>query len=333
MKKLRVFQKVNQKRTAQVLSLRGTGTVLLLILFMPYMISALWGNIEQVQETSAHTIRLQTGTLTVINETTLGREKIPLEIYVADKLSRCMTDETEKEALKAQAVLIRTNLIKENGNEIYVEDSGYGKSDLAEIYHIAVAETKGMILEYGGKPIYGAHFESSAGNSRNATESLMYREYPYLSGVPCGKDYVAEDSYSTVIYSKEKFEQLWQQIEKISPDKQKQMTDSGIIEGSKEVITDDKVFSYMRDSAGYVTAFGYQGEWAQGEEMRYAYLLNSSNFSIVEEDDRFIIEVAGKGHGFGMSRFTANEMAKEGKDFLSILQYFFQEAELTKIER
>ena len=99
------------------------------------------------------------------------------------------------------------------------------------------------------------------------------------------------------------------------------------------MITDDKVFSYMRDSAGYVTAFGYQGEWAQGEEMRYAYLLNSSNFSIVEEDDRFIIEVAGKGHGFGMSRFTANEMAKEGKDFLSILQYFFKEAELTKIER
>lgn len=333
MKKLRVFQKVNQKRTAQVLSLRGTGTVLLLILFMPYMISTLWGNIEQVQETSAHTIRLQTGTLTVINETTLGREKIPLEIYVADKLSRCMTDETEKEALKAQAVLIRTNLIKEDGNEIYVEDSGYGKTDLAEIYHIAVAETKGMILEYDGKPIYGAHFESSAGNSRNAAESLMYREYPYLSGVPCGKDYVAEDSYSTIIYSKEKFEQLWQQIEKISPDKQKQMTDSGIIEGSKEMITDDKMFSYMRDSAGYVTAFGYQGEWAEGEEMRYAYLLNSSNFSIVEEDDRFIIEVAGKGHGFGMSRFTANEMAKEGKDFLSILQYFFKEAELTKIER
>jgi len=333
MKKLRVFQKVNQKRTAPIHSLRGIGTVLLLTLFMPYMVSALWGNIEQVQETSAHTIRLQTGTLTVINETALGREKIPLEIYVADKLSRCMTEQTEKEALKAQAVLIRTNLIKEEGNDIYVEDSGYGKSDLAEIYQIAVAETKGMILEYDGKPIYGAHFESSAGSSRNAAESLMYREYPYLSGVPCGKDYMSEGCYSSVVYSKEKFSRLWQQVEKLSPDKQKQMTDGGITNDGKVMTTGDKVFSYIRDNAGYVTALRYRGEWAEGEEVRYTFLLNSSNFSIVEEENSFIIEVTGKGHGFGMSRFSANEMAKEGKDFLTILQFFFKEAELTKIDR
>ena len=269
----------------------------------------------------------------VINETAIGREKIPIEIYVADKLSRCMEEHSEKEALKAQAVLIRTNLIKEAENDIYVEDSSYGQSDFAEIYYIAAAETKGMILEHDGIPIYGAYFECSAGSSRNAAESLIYREYPYLLGVPCSKDYMSKDYYSTVTYSKEAFEMLWQKVEKIPPDRQKQMIDSGIIKDSKELIKVDTEPYCIRDSAGYVTALGYRGEWADGEEVRYTYLLNSSNFEIVKEENSFIIEVTGKGHGFGMSRFTANEMAKEGKDFLSILQYFFKEAELAKIER
>ena len=37
----------------------------------------------------------------------------------------------------------------------------------------------------------------------------------------------------------------------------------------------------------------------------------------------------GKGHGLGMSQWTANEMAKEGKTFEEILQNFFEGTNLT----
>ena len=34
----------------------------------------------------------------------------------------------------------------------------------------------------------------------------------------------------------------------------------------------------------------------------------------------------------GMSQFAANEMAKEGKNFTEILNYFFEEATISKFE-
>ena len=40
----------------------------------------------------------------------------------------------------------------------------------------------------------------------------------------------------------------------------------------------------------------------------------------------------GTGHGMGMSLFGANEMALEGKNYIEILNYFFQGITLTKVE-
>lgn len=326
MNKLRVFQKVNQRRTVQMRSLRGSCTVFLLFFFLPYLLSVLWGNQQSAQEASTLDKRLQSGDKKVINQTALGREEIPLEIYVADKLARSMNADSEKEALKAQAVLIRTNLVRGSGKDIYVEDEEYGITGIKTIYREAVAETKGMILVYEGEPVYGAYFRSSAGSSRNASESMLYQAYPYLNGVPCSKDYLAEGSISVVSYSKENFWRLWEQIPRLSGEKIKEL--SGLVTENQS-----EDFCYIRDSAGYVTALGYRGEWAEGETVRYALSLSSSNFQITEEENQFVLEVTGEGHGFGMSQFTANEMAKEGKDFLSVINYFFQGTELTKIER
>lgn len=332
MKKLRVFQKVNQRKAVQVLSVKGICTVFLVFLLLPYVVSALWGNRAGEKETSALQMRLQTGIYTVINQTALGKEEIPLELYVADKLSRCMEVSYEKEALKAQAVLIRTNLVKEAKTDIYIADEDYGKDAVPDICKVAAAETKGMILEYEGEPVYGAYFKSSSGYTRSGSESLPYKEYPYLVSVPCGKDYLAEKYYSTVTYSIENFDRMWQQIPKLSDAEQKQFADR-IEEIEDSENAENEKFIYIRDSAGYVSAIGYGGEWVSGEEMRYTYLLASADFYILEEGNELVIEATGEGHGFGMSQFGANEMAKEGNDFLSILNYFFEKTELTKIER
>ena len=39
----------------------------------------------------------------------------------------------------------------------------------------------------------------------------------------------------------------------------------------------------------------------------------------------------GIGHGLGMSQNTANEMAKEGKKYDEILQYFYEGTEMKEV--
>jgi stage II sporulation protein D len=39
----------------------------------------------------------------------------------------------------------------------------------------------------------------------------------------------------------------------------------------------------------------------------------------------------GVGHGLGLSQYTANEMAKEGKNYKEILQFFFEGTEVKEV--
>ncbi len=322
MSKLRVFQNVYQKRTVQEFLRKHSCTVLLLLFFLPCIISLLLGSKPSREESPdiRPEEQLVSGNVVVRNQTELGKEDIPLEMYVADKLARTMDQSYEKEALKAQAVLLRTNLLGDGENIIITEDSLYGKTVVSDVHWQAVSETKGMVLEYENKPIYGAFFKAGSGYTRNVDESGLKGQYPYLTGVPCGRDFMAENYYSAITYTREGFEELWKQIPKLP-------YEETMGEGTKE-----NDFIYIRDSAGYVVYFSYKGEWVAGEEFRYALAISSSDFWIKEEGKDLIFEVTGEGHGFGMSQFTANEMAKEGEDFLNILEYFFEGTSLVKVK-
>ena len=42
--------------------------------------------------------------------------------------------------------------------------------------------------------------------------------------------------------------------------------------------------------------------------------------------------VKGVGHGLGMSQYGANELAKQQKDYIEIIETFFHNITITKIE-
>ena len=65
-----------------------------------------------------------------------------------------------------------------------------------------------------------------------------------------------------------------------------------------------------------------------GDQFRDALSLSSSAFSLQEGEEGLKITTMGNGHGLGMSQWTANEMAKEGKMYEEILQFFFEGTEL-----
>lgn len=316
MSKLRVFQNAKKNRAVSGFSLGNLGTVLLMLFFLPYMITFAMGNTwDDKQEVSLiNEEQLAESTFVIVNQTALGEENIPLEIYVADKLERAMGENYEEEALKAQAVLIRTNLLSQKKQTIEIEDAAYGSKNVSEKCRMAVYETRGVYLQYEKEPVYAAYFKVSSGVTRSGL-------YPYLKSVPCNRDFLSEEYLSTVSFGKESFEKKWLTVKK---------TDSQIVEAEKAEKEKNGDFSLVRDDSGYVKFFAYQDEWVQGEEFRYEYGLASSDFQISEDERNIIFEVKGIGHGFGMSQFGANEVAKDGKTYPEILEYFFQDVTMTK---
>ena len=325
MKKLRVFQNVT-KRTASGFSIRKSGTVLLLFLLIPYIITSLSGNMWRQDAVDISMIReqLKAGRYEVVNETSLGKETIPLELYVADRLARTMEEDYEMEALKAQAVLLRTNLISEEGKVRVLVDEDYGKQEVSKRYLQAVAETAGVYLEYEEKPIYAAYFKVSGGSTRNGSEVLGNEQYPYLQETLCDRDFLSPEYTGAVTCTQREFEQKWQELQEVSLDK---IDPSG--EKRKEQCAGN--FALIRDSAGYVLGVQYREKWVPGEQFRYKFHLSSANFGISLDKDEITFDTRGAGHGLGMSQFGANELALQGESYPEILKYFFKGASLTRV--
>ena len=133
----RVFQAFGKRRIASGFFGKSPGTILLFLLMTPYLVTFLFGNLreggwDRADGESPH----GTGEsrFVVSNHAAFGSESIPLEAYVADKLARSMDDGCEMEALKAQAVLIRSGLVASlyepdgdvRGSRIGIQDTDYG---------------------------------------------------------------------------------------------------------------------------------------------------------------------------------------------------------------
>ena len=91
------------------------------------------------------------------------------------------------------------------------------------------------------------------------------------------------------------------------------------------------------DSAGYVSEMRIGQTVCTGDQFRDALSLPSGAFSFSEGEasdagaaDTVKITTTGKGHGLGMSLWTAQQMAEEGKTYEEILAFFFEGTELRK---
>ena len=332
MKKLRVFQTVKSKRIVSGFSFRNPGTVLLFLLLLPYLLTLGFGNIQKGKAEVEERVdeRLTESRVYLYNETKVGTERIPLEIYVADKLSRSIDSSYEMEALKAQAVLIRSEIyaMKEDlgDEEIFLTDEDYGSGLLSDNFRQAAAETGGICLTYQGEPVRGAYFAVSNGATREAQE-LGLTEYPYLKRVLCDRDFLSPDYSSTIVFNEREFERIWKQCLKYSITGEEILKNEEIRaeEGDCETVL-------YRDSAGYVLYVQRNQEFVSGEQLRVDYGLSSADFQIEKENNKISFLVHGKGHGMGMSQYAANEMAGRGEDYTEILKYFFEEATISKFE-
>ena len=65
-----------------------------------------------------------------------------------------------------------------------------------------------------------------------------------------------------------------------------------------------------------------------GVETRSILGLKSANFELQKENGTITFKVKGYGHGVGMSQNGAHSMAKAGKTYKDILDFFYHGAEI-----
>ena len=265
---------------------------------------------------------------------------VPLEEYICGVISNEMPATFELEALKAQAVAARTylaskkikNCVKANGADICdsvhcqvytskeVRLELWQESDREKNWNKileAVESTKGQVMSYQNELVlYPQFFSTSSGMTENSVD-LYWADIPYLKSVESTGEEIAPKFESEVSMTINEF------INKFEESYPQSSLNASNIESSINVIS--------RSEAGGVKEIQVAGETIRGQDFRFLYGLNSSNFTYEINDGNIIFKCKGYGHGVGMSQWGANVMAKEGKTYNEIIKHYYTGVEITNL--
>lgn len=240
-----------------------------------------------------------------------------------------VTMETEIEALKAQAVIARTNCYRAikrgedlpegltKGEMIRI----FGEENFSEYYsrlESSIEATKRVVMTYNGEYIKADFHKCSAGYTRNANSIYQNEDFPYLKSKDSRTDIISPDFLKVVFYTPQEFVEKGREL----------FGDAADISAGKtaaELLSEISVTK--KDEAGYVTECTVLGTAYSGEKIRLLYDWDSSAFALKEVDGRIRVVTKGVGHGLGCSLYGADAMAEQGYSYKEILEYFYTEIE------
>lgn len=291
-------------------------SVCILVVAVPYIITLLF----QGEETSPTEKSVEK-----MKKEDTAESEIDIEEYVKGVVAKQISLESEMETLKSQTVIARTMIVKaqQEGKELPESmETGellelWGQKGFEEKYGAleeAAASTEGEVLVWQEKPAETAYHAVSAGITRNGQTVLGREDIPYLEAVESQKDMLSPDYLKVVFWEKTEV------AEKL------QKADATLVLNSEEIPGNIQIIG--RDNGGYVTEVQIGDVKLSGEKFREYLKLNSACFYIKEVEGQVRILTKGLGHGLGLSQYGANEMAKEGKDYKEILNYYYQGLEL-----
>lgn len=270
--------------------------------------------------------------------------RLPLETYIVGVVAAEMPAHFHIESLKAQSLAARTYIVRrimegdrldehewgKHAKNAHVSDTVQHQAFLTDqmlrkkwgqdygwkIKRIrqAVAATKGKIITYQGKPIYAAYFSTSNGWTENS-EDYYQTAYPYLRSV-------------SSTWDKESPKYL----------NQKQITISQFVQALKQK-TGKEISLPTGTQGAWIRVLGRtDGNRVEkvmigdhiftGRQIREAFQLSSSDFTIHINANSVLFRTRGYGHGVGMSQWGANLMAKQGKKMTEIIDHYYQDVEI-----
>ena len=309
---------------------KSIAAFLIILILLPYIVSV-FVNGADVREDAGEDFYVKVKVPDA--EEADGVTEIRWTDYLAGILAEEISEDCEPETLKAQAVVIRTQIYRtlEDSEDKTLTESYLSRDEMEdkwgaenygeyyEKYIRAVEETDDTVVMYGDAYAWTPFHQSSNGMTRSAAEVLGSNDYPYIAVRECPLDKEADDEIQTFAFPYTEIQSLCRDFLVAEEDENK----------AAEGYTYDDFEVRSCDSAGYVSELRMGNTICTGDQFRDALSLPSSAFSFSEEDDDNIkITTTGKGHGLGMSIWTADQMAKEGKTFEEILAFFFEGTEL-----
>ena len=309
---------------------KSIAAFLIILILLPYIVSV-FVNGADVREDDGENFYVKVKVPDA--EEADGVTEIRWTDYLAGILAEEISEDCEPETLKAQAVVIRTQIYRtlEDSEDKTLTESYLSRDEMEdkwgaenygeyyEKYIRAVEETDDTVVMYGDAYAWTPFHQSSNGMTRSAAEVLGSNDYPYIAVKECPLDKEADDEIQTFTFPYTEIQSLCRDFLVAEEDEDK----------AAQGYTYDDFEVRSCDSAGYVSELRMGNTICTGDQFRDALSLPSSAFSFSEEDDDNIkITTTGKGHGLGMSIWTADQMAKEGKTFEEILAFFFEGTEL-----
>lgn len=315
--------------------LKSAGAFLILLIFLPYVVSVFVNGVGTGKEDRGDDfyIRVQVPD----TEEADGIAEVEWTEYLAGILAKEMPEDSEEEALKAQAVLIRTQLyrnLQDSEDKVLTQEylsreelrRKWGAQDFEKIYEKyvrAVEETDDTALMYEDTYAWTPFHQSSNGKTRSGAEALGTDAYPYLQVRECPLDVEAEGEIQVSVFTYEEIQELCRDFLVAAPDAQ---------QAEREyTFSDLEILSY--ESAGYVSQVRIGETFCTGDRFREALGLPSGTFSFSENsEDKGAVNITttGRGHGLGMSLWTARAMAREGSTYEEILTFFFDGTQLRR---
>lgn len=261
------------------------------------------------------------------------REVLGVDDYLVGVISGEMPAGYPTEALKAQAVAARTymyymmDMQKHDGADVCadpaccqvyrpIEAASEAWGGNAALYRAkisyAVSRTDGQILLYEGKPALAVFHATSSGVTESSVD-IWGTDLPYLRGVASPGDLEAEKYEGRVevplAECRARILERW-------PDAQPDESGGNWFTG------------FERTDGGHVISLEVGGVTAQGPEIRAAFGLLSSNFTVTIDGDTVVFATKGYGHGVGMSQTGARAMALEGSRYHEILEWYYPGCEI-----
>lgn len=273
--------------------------------------------------------------------------ELPVEEYLYAVVPSEMPASYCIEALKCQAICARSyaycQMLNFGYPEYYahVDDSVsfqvYGNSKEQETTTRAVKETGGKKLWYREQVMKTYYYSTSGGHSTSieAWGTKLTDHNTYLKGVPIcdeqGNDY--ERQLPWYRWEAKVPQELLGNLIELNAGKEIgnlvniEVIKQGVggialelkVTGSLKTITiatENKIRKALGGS-------GYEITKQDGVVVKSSNLLPSAFFTIEKNGESYIIKGRGYGHGIGMSQNGANEMAKSGKTYEEILDYFY----------
>ena len=261
---------------------------------------------KQVKETIENAITLYRSNGEILNLT--------INEYLIGAVAGEMPASFNIEALKAQAVVSRTYLLKRIKNNNIIIDStmqqvykdnnelkNMWKNDFDKYYSKikkAVLDTDKIAIYYNGDYIDALYHSTSNGYTLNS-ENVWSNAIPYLKGVESKWDLNAS-SY----------------LKNTNKDIAYVLSLFGIDDINKIQIV-------SRDDTNHVKEIKVGDKIYKGTTFRSLLKLRSTDFDIMVNDNSVVFITRGFGHGVGMSQYGANGMANEGYNYIDILNHYY----------